>query len=69
MDHNKININGKEYDLRDLSDNAKQLVNVLNIADRELAVENAKLYTMKKGREAVVAELIEVVEKETTTNE
>ena len=68
MDH-KITVNGKEYDTRDLSDQTKQLINIISAADREMGTLNAKLVTMAAGRDSLTAQLIEQVEKESAENE
>ena len=61
---NKVNINGKEYDVRDLSPLAQDQIVILNIADNNIRKSQAELAVMVKGRDVVVQELIDEVEKE-----
>lgn len=68
MDNNKITVNGKEYDLRDLSEKAVNLVQVLTITENKVATLNAELVALGAGRQTLTNQLIEEVEKETTTN-
>ena len=65
---NKINVNGKEYDLRDLSEEAVNLVRVLTVTENKVATLNAELVALGAGRQTLTNQLIEEVEKETTTN-
>ena len=60
---NKVNINGVEYDTRDLSDLAHDQMIILSIADQNIRKAQAELAVMLKGRDAVVQELIDEVEK------
>ena len=69
MDNNKITVNGKEYDLRDLSEKVVNLVQVLTITENKVATLNAELVAMGAGRQALTNQLIVEVEKETTANE
>ena len=66
---NKINVNGKEYDLRDLSEEAVNLVQVLTLTENKVATLNAELVALNAGRQSLTTRLIAEVEKETTTNE
>ena len=61
---NKVNINGKEYDVRDLSPLAQDQIVILNLADNNIRKSQAELAVMVKGRDVVVQELIDEVEKE-----
>ena len=62
--NNKINVNGKEYDIRDLSEKAVNLVQVLTITDNKVATLNAELIALGAGRQSLTNQLIDEVEKE-----
>ena len=59
---NKININNTEYDVRDLSEQAQQIVSLLSIADNKIQSKQAELIVLQKGREVLVNDLIQDVE-------
>ena len=61
--NNKVNINNVEYDIRDLSLVAQDQIIILNIADSNIRKAQAELAVMLKGRDVVVQELIDEVEK------
>lgn len=67
--NNKININNIEYDVRDLSQQAQEQLTILSIADNNIRKAQAELVVMFKGRDVVVQELIDEVEKVKTTGE
>ena len=60
--NNKVNINNVEYDVRDLSATAQDLLTVASIADNNIRKTQADLVLLQKGRDAVVADLITEVE-------
>lgn len=66
--NNKITINDKEYDTRDLSETANRLIRCIVIAEREIDHDNAQLYIKEQGRQAVIQQLIAEVEKEPTND-
>ena len=66
MDNNKITINDKEYDTRDLSDVANRLIRCITIAEREIDHDSAQIYIKEEGRKAAIQQLITEVEKENT---
>ena len=63
---NKVTINGTEYDVRDLSDLAKEQLTILGMADNNIREKQAELAVLIKGRETLVSELIAGVEAEST---
>ena len=67
--NNKVNINNIEYDVRDLSQQAQEQLTILSIADNNIRKAQAELVVMFKGRDVVVQELIDEVEKVKTTGE
>ena len=64
--NNKININDKEYDTRDLSDVANRLIQCIQVAEQDINLASAKLYIKEEGRKAAIQQLIAEVEKEST---
>ena len=68
MDNNKITINNKEYDTRDLSDVAHRLIRCITIAEREIEHDSAQIYIKEEGRKAAIQQLIAEVEKESSND-
>ena len=69
QNNNKININNKEYDTRDLSESANRLIRCIVIAEREIDQESAQVFIKEQGRQAIIQQLIAEVEKEDTPND
>ena len=63
QNNNKVNINNVEYDVRDLSVAAQELLTLVSIADNNIRKAQADLILLQKGREGIVADLITEVEK------
>ena len=68
MDNNKITINNKEYDKRDLSDAANRLIRCIVIAEHEIDQESARVFIKEEGRKAIIQQLIAEVEKVETND-
>ena len=66
--NNKITINDKEYDKRDLSESANRLIRCIVIAEHEIDQQSAQLYIKEEGRKAIIQQLITEVEKEPTND-
>ena len=66
--NNKITINNKEYDKRDLSESANRLVRCIVIAEHEIDQQSAQLFIKEQGRQAIIQQLITEVEKEPTND-
>jgi len=63
--NNKVSINNVEYDVRDLSDLAKDLITLANVADKNIRKMESELILLQKGRQVIVADLITEVETQT----
>lgn len=59
---NKINIDGKEYLVADLSDEAKAQIQSLQFVNNEIARLNAKLAVSTTARNAYTAQLKEILD-------
>ncbi len=60
-----ITIDGKEYDTEELSDNTKAQLNMLSIADQEIARLNAKLAITQTARVAYAKAVGETLNEST----
>lgn len=64
-----IVINRKVYAREDFSQEAIQGVSVINFADQQLASKNQELIIMQRGRDTMVAQLIEMLKDNTVLHE
>ncbi len=53
----ELNIDGKRYDLNSLSDEIKQLVAFLQVADKRVKLQEQKISLLARGRKSIYLKL------------